>query len=300
MKAKGIRIEDESDGFLTVNLSDILQEIKNGTKFYWSILFMDVTGNLGEGISVPIFQEQINNSEKGFFINWEDLNALAKKFRQIIDITILGCKNEELIKRYEDEQDLYESCDIVIRMIDGYCWEIFSKDENLINRIASKFKKIEYIESDYLNVYLNRKSIGIKIEDSRNTGPCLSKILSEIDGEEYYWSIFSIEAKGVGQEQTILNIQQRAKEEHGYFMRWNDLKFFATKLSKIINITILGGRTAHSLEHYKNTQKQCESCEIVIKKIDNSYWEVFSKDTDLIHRLASKFQLAEYLNPEFT
>lgn len=53
------------------------------------------------------------------------------------------------MRRYESDQEMYETCDIVIEMVDsGYC-EVFSKDKDLINRLAAKFKDIKFLESDF-------------------------------------------------------------------------------------------------------------------------------------------------------
>lgn len=150
MESTGIRINDlKENGVVSVRLPDILEEIQNGNLFYWSILYLEATGHLGEDLSIPVFEKQIYDSEKGLFITWEDLNVLSKKFYQIIDITIIGCKGKDLLKRYENDQEKYEICDFVIEMIDSSYWEVFSKDEVFINRLAKKFKAIEFLPSDY-------------------------------------------------------------------------------------------------------------------------------------------------------
>ena len=55
------------------------------------------------------------------------------------------------MRRYNNDQEMYETCDIVIEMVDCGYWEIFSKDEQLINRLAAKFKETQFLESDFLN-----------------------------------------------------------------------------------------------------------------------------------------------------
>jgi len=128
----------------------------------------------------------------------------------------------------------------------------------------------------------------------------LSAILSEIDESKGYWSILSIDAYGVGQDVTIQKIQEKAKEKHGCYIGWEDLKFLAAKLDQVVYLTLLCSNSVNALQHYDNLQKQCESCEIVIKRIDDSYWEIFSKDAELIKRLESKFKEVEHLDPNAT
>lgn len=150
MKTKGIRIFDIEDGVISVTLLDILQEVFYGAYFYWSILYLEAIGHLGEGKSVVVFADEILTSERGIFIKWGELNVLAKKFSELIDIILIGCKNEQDLRKYEKNQDMFETCDIVIQMIDSSFWEIFSKDEDFIKRLAEKFKDIKFIESDYI------------------------------------------------------------------------------------------------------------------------------------------------------
>lgn len=141
----GIRILDKENRVVIVNLPDILCEIQNGNQFHWSILYLYTTGNLGEGKSIPEFEDQILESDRGFFLSWKDLNTLAEKFEQIYDIVILGSMNEDVIKRYNTDEEMYEACDIVIVMFDSSFWEVFAKDKGLIERWAKKFKDVEWL-----------------------------------------------------------------------------------------------------------------------------------------------------------
>jgi hypothetical protein len=150
MKSKGIRIEDiDNNSVITVKLPSILEEIQDGNAFHWSILYLHSSGNLGEGISYPAFEAQINHSERGLFITFEELLVLINKLNQIIDIVLIGCKNVEFLKWSDSDQEMYETCDIYIEMHDGCFWEVFSKDENFINRLAAKFKKVKILESNF-------------------------------------------------------------------------------------------------------------------------------------------------------
>lgn len=149
MKSQGIRILDKKNGIGCVDLTEILKQIKDGNSLFWSILFLDVIGNLGEGRSNPFFSDQINKSKEGFRISWEDLNSLASKCEQVIDILVVGCKDKLLLQRYEDDQEMYEKCDIVIEMIDSTFWQVFSKDQQLISRLATRFKKTEFLETNF-------------------------------------------------------------------------------------------------------------------------------------------------------
>ena len=149
MKSKGIRISDEIDNAICVKLPDILEEIQNGNSLHWAILYLDASGHLGEGKSIPVFQKQIKIAEKGFRIEWAELNLLSRKFFEVVDIVLIGCKDETSLHRYDDDQNMYETCDTVIVMLNSCFWEVFSKDATLISQLAKKFKEIKFLEPDF-------------------------------------------------------------------------------------------------------------------------------------------------------
>ena len=149
MKTKGIRILDKKNNIVSVELLDILSEIPKGHSFDWSILHLYATGCLSEHQSIPAFEEKIRQSEKGFLVSWEELNDLAKKFWDLIDITIIGCADKSLIQRYDNSKKMYETCDFVIEMIDSGYWEVFSKNIKWIDQLATKFQKVEFLAPDF-------------------------------------------------------------------------------------------------------------------------------------------------------
>jgi hypothetical protein len=62
---------------------------------------------------------------------------------------IIGCIDAQKIHWYENCQEMYETCDIVIEMVDSGYWEVFSKDFTLIDRLAAKFKDTKFLASDF-------------------------------------------------------------------------------------------------------------------------------------------------------
>lgn len=149
MQSKGIRILDKIGRAISVELPDILEEVENETTFYWSILDLDAVGHLGKELPFSYFQWQVSNSDRGYFFNWRDLNLLACKFDDITDIELIAFKEKNSLRRFENDQEMYEQCDISIVMFDSSYWEVFSKDEDLIKRLAKKFREIEFIDPDF-------------------------------------------------------------------------------------------------------------------------------------------------------
>ena len=62
---------------------------------------------------------------------------------------VIASKNKENLHRYKEDREMYETCDIVIEMIDGGYWEIFSKDKLIIDKMATKFNDIKFLTSDF-------------------------------------------------------------------------------------------------------------------------------------------------------
>lgn len=48
-------------------------------------------------------------------------------------------------RRYEDEKEMYKTCDLVIDLIDCVFWEVYSKDQNFLDKLERKFQETESI-----------------------------------------------------------------------------------------------------------------------------------------------------------
>ena len=149
MKTQGIRILDNKNEIVSVKLLDILDVISYGELFNWAILYSYVILKPNQRINILELEEKINNSKNGYKVSWEKLKQLAEKIHQEIDIIIIGCKNKENLHKYREDQEMYESCDIVIEMIDSGYWEVFSKDKTLIDKLAKKFKDTKFLEPNF-------------------------------------------------------------------------------------------------------------------------------------------------------
>jgi hypothetical protein len=44
---------------------------------------------------------------------------------------------------------MFETCDVVIQMVDRSSWEFFSKDSQFSNRLKNKFKDTQLLETDF-------------------------------------------------------------------------------------------------------------------------------------------------------
>lgn len=151
MKTKGIRILDKENNHVSVDLTDILMGVADGNELYWSILFIDAIGHLGKWGTIPDFEKRVNDSEKGLFMSWEDLNELSNLFEEIVDIIIIASPNSKNLKRYQDDEKMYQSCDIVIVKFDSSFWEVFSNNPKFIEGLSNKFNKVFPLQPNFQN-----------------------------------------------------------------------------------------------------------------------------------------------------
>lgn len=149
MQSHGIRVSDSKDNVLNVNISDILKLIENGNDLKWCILFLDGTPKPEKANIVNNYKKKINGSKEGLKLKWNDICFIGDQLFQIYEIIILASKNQACLYHYASDQEMYQSCDIVIELIDCAFWQIFSKNKDLINAIKGNFKKTELLEPNF-------------------------------------------------------------------------------------------------------------------------------------------------------
>ncbi len=118
MKTKGVRILDLKHG-KCIPLYDLLKLIPSEIGFFWALLWFDVTPLKNKERKLAVLQKKANQSESGLIIAFESLLELSRDVFQEIDLTIIACKEKKNIRRYKDDREMYETCDIVVEMIDG-------------------------------------------------------------------------------------------------------------------------------------------------------------------------------------
>ncbi len=150
MNIKGLRISDIWGG-KCIPLAELLTNISDLSHLNWSLLWFDVTPIENQGRFIIDLTKKVNSSEQGFPCTFESLLEYSKKIFQEIEVLIIGCESQENLHRYKDDQKMYETCSIVIEMIDGGFWEVFSKNANLIDKLSKKYKDIEFLPPDFQN-----------------------------------------------------------------------------------------------------------------------------------------------------
>ena len=145
MKTQRLSISDKKNG-KCIPLIEILDSIKDGEQLNWQLLWLDVTPCPNDAEYIVKLQETINKSEDGLPISFGSLKNLGLKFFQEIDLTVIGFQLDENLRRYKEDKEMYEKCDVVIEMIDGGFWEVISQDETLLSNLQAKYKEVEMID----------------------------------------------------------------------------------------------------------------------------------------------------------
>ncbi|MGL4348020.1 MAG: hypothetical protein ACRCSV_00975 [Chlamydiales bacterium] len=150
MNVYGLRIFEDKHTIVCISLIDILDVIPNKNDYNWAILFLDATGDLRGEKSLLSLEEEIKKAKNGLYITWDEIHRLFPKFDQVIDLDLIGCTDKSKLHRYDNDKEMYESCDIVIRMVDTSYWEIYSHAQSLLQVYKKKFLKTESINMKVL------------------------------------------------------------------------------------------------------------------------------------------------------
>lgn len=67
---------------------------------------------------------------------------LAGKMFQIYDLVLIASYQNSMMRKYEDDGEMAEKCEHVIRMFDSSFWEVFSKDDQFLARLHGKFGQV--------------------------------------------------------------------------------------------------------------------------------------------------------------
>lgn len=128
---KKVVIKTDQSIVLSVSLIDILKQINKAGECIWKILWLQATGKLQKGNMID-FEEEVNNSNTGYFISFPELLKFAESVDQVIEILLIGSHNIDQLRRYESDRDMRNACDYCIELIDSSYWEISSIDDEFM------------------------------------------------------------------------------------------------------------------------------------------------------------------------
>ncbi len=145
------------------NLRDLVALISTeGERLVWRAFpmleSMELTGDLSVlDTSVNEFEQRVNTSEAGVVVNWDDLIALSRAIEHTHWAMFLGCESVDSFAglRFEflDEwnyvdratPEFYRRVTVGFQAIDGWLWNVYVKDDTVLERILSAFKDVEFV-----------------------------------------------------------------------------------------------------------------------------------------------------------
>ena len=137
----GIKISGSKEKeYVDISLDNILSQIA-GEEYFWTLFYLEASGDIGEDESIVDLEERVAKSDIGLRFKWKNLNDLANKLDQVIDVVIVGCKNAYPDKRFSDDQEMYDHADIVVEMIDSSYWLIHSSEELVVSEVSDALKR---------------------------------------------------------------------------------------------------------------------------------------------------------------
>lgn len=139
-----LKVKGSSPKILSVSLKEVLDCVSNSENIQWSILWLTAVGNL-EPESVIAIEERANQSANGLEVSWPFLLEFAEKVSQIIEIILLGNTSPEQLHRYENDNEMYSSCDYILELIDSSYWLLHSKNAEFIMTAKKKLQGSEII-----------------------------------------------------------------------------------------------------------------------------------------------------------
>lgn len=144
---------------------------------------------------------------------------------------------------------------------------------------------------------------GIRISDTKEE-KCvtLCEILRSIPkANEFKWALLWLDVIPIGgQGKFITELQKKVNHSiRGLPYSISSLIETFEKIFQEIDVLIIGSKTEENLHRYEIDQTMYETCDFVIEMIDGGFWEIFSKDSQWIKRLAKKYNRIELLLSNF-
>lgn len=135
-----ILIKGQKEEFaLSIMLEDVITQLPNYDSYKWRILWVN---GVSFKIDISELEKEVNDSQNGKGILGEELIIFSRQFEQMLELLLIGDKDENKLKRYKKEDDMKKECEFVIELVDGSYWEVTSKNDqfnvNLIENLGAE------------------------------------------------------------------------------------------------------------------------------------------------------------------
>lgn len=125
-------LRNNTNNILTITLYDILTQIKNIEHYKWKLLWIE---GISQQLNMLELEETINSSTNGFMITSNELKRMSLLFDQLMELVLIGDKNEENLHKSDNDDQMKSRCDFFIELVDSSYWEIISNNEEFIKKL---------------------------------------------------------------------------------------------------------------------------------------------------------------------
>lgn len=132
---------NKNDNVLSITLRQILECVKQGTVIKWKVMWLEGISNKGENILK--LEDTINQSLNGVSYSYQELLDLSDSLSQLIEVVVIGDREENKLIRYKNDVEMYNSCEYVIELVDSSYWEFSSHENESVNIIKSNFAGVK-------------------------------------------------------------------------------------------------------------------------------------------------------------
>lgn len=135
-----------------ITFTNILDQIaEKGKNLIWTILDLDIIGDLNEGDKYTELLDQfhIGDQHKVFFLTWDELYKMSLKIETLIAFIVVGCQEKETILEvkklfreipgYPFVKNSPKIYDIFVEVDDGSIFGIYSKNPEIEKKCLKKF-----------------------------------------------------------------------------------------------------------------------------------------------------------------
>ena len=138
---KCVLIKDrDGEKFLTVSFFDLLGSLEAfSDNYFWSLYELDASVNPP---GIPGYSDLLNKvdiSTMGYSISFKEIKSLARGLNQVINLTLAASDQKFGFKPHSDLESWKNDYKIVVEIIDGDYWAIYSSNDDLIGFLAGKY-----------------------------------------------------------------------------------------------------------------------------------------------------------------
>lgn len=142
---RGLKIHGNESRVLSVSLNDILNQISDGELYNWSILWLKAYLQPCCGESIFDIEKNIEQSKNGLVLTWGDLLKFSDKIEQLLEILIIGDMLISNIKNYENDEEMINTCQFTIELIDSSYWIVYCKEKSTLVEMVKNLYKTDVI-----------------------------------------------------------------------------------------------------------------------------------------------------------